>query len=677
MPELANAPLASDAPLVERARAALGEHRWRDAYDLLTEADRTGSLAPDELELLAQASWWVGRLPDAIAARERAYAGYVKAGNDVMAAATAGLVARDNLLRNAHSVARAWLSRGERLAASFPEGRVHGWLEATRALEESLGGRFEAALERATRAYEIARRVGDHDLEAISLSNKGFTLIQLGQVDEGLALIDEATVSAVAGEIEPLNAGAVSCTTIGACASLGDWTRAGQWIEAQDRWCQREHINGFPGMCRLHRAEAKRIHGAWTEAETEARRAHDELEGFIPAAIGVALYEIGVIRLRRGDLPAAEDALLRAHARGRDPEPALSLLRLAQGRIEEAQASIRRAIEEPPTDTAWATAVPNSALNRLALLPAQVEIALAAGDAATARTAADAMAALAERFPSEITRASATTVQGQVALAEGDATAAAAMFRNAIAQWGEVGAPWERARAQVSLAAALAAEGDRVRAGLELRAARATFTDLGAVPDVRRTDEALAALEPDTERGGDQPGRARRATRVVRTFAFTDIVDSTKLASVLGDEAWEGVIVWHDGAIRSIVAEHSGEVVKATGDGFFLAFARADEAVDAAIAIQRRFDDQRRTQGFVPAVRIGLHEAEAGRSGLDYVGGGVNEAARIGAAAGGGEILVSASTFARAGSAAREAGRRTVELKGIERPVEVVSIDWR
>ncbi|HEU4673824.1 MAG TPA: hypothetical protein VFS32_13080, partial [Candidatus Limnocylindrales bacterium] len=378
MAQLVNPSLADDAPLVVRARAALAEHRWRDAYDLLTEADRTSELAPDELELLAQASWWVGRLPDAIAARERAYAGFVKAGNTLMAAATAGLVARDNLLRNAHSVARAWLSRGDRLAASLPEGRVHGWLEATRGLDAGLSGEFASSLERASRAYEIAQRAGDHDLEAIALSSKGFALIQLGRVDEGIALIDEATVSAVAGEMEPLNAGAVSCTTISACASLGDWTRAGQWIEAQDRWCQREHINGFPGMCRLHRAEAKLIHGAWTEAETEARRAHDELEGFIPAAIGVALYEIAVIRLRRGDLPAAEEALLQAHARGRDPEPALSLLRLAQGRTAEALASIRRAIEEPPTEAAWASAVPSSSLNRLSLLPAQIEIALAA-----------------------------------------------------------------------------------------------------------------------------------------------------------------------------------------------------------------------------------------------------------------------------------------------------------
>jgi class 3 adenylate cyclase len=382
-----------------------------------------------------------------------------------------------------------------------------------------------------------------------------------------------------------------------------------------------------------------------------------------------------VIRLRRGDLPAAEEALLGAHARGRDPEPALSILRLAQGRVEEARGSIRRAIDQPATESAWGAAA-SAELNRIWLLPAQVEIALAAGDVTTARAAADALTEIAARVPSVVARAAAATASGQVALAEGDAPSAAASLRTAVARWDEVDAPWERARALASLAAALAAEGDVDRAMLELQAARATFEELGAAPDLRAADEALAALRATPDQP-PRPERARRNARVTRTFAFTDIVDSTKLAALLGDEAWERVIAWHNVAIRAVVAEHLGEVVKATGDGFFLAFERPDQAIDAAIGIQRRFDEQRRTQGFAPAVRIGLHEAEAGRSGLDYVGGGVNEAARIGGAASGGEVLASAPTLEQLRTSAREIGRRTVELKGIQGPVEVVAIDWR
>jgi tetratricopeptide (TPR) repeat protein len=409
--------------LADKALDALGRHAWTEAFDLLSEADAKGSLTPDELELLAQASWWVGRLSGAIDARERAYAAQVKAGDPVMAAVAAILVGRDNLLKSAHSVARAWMNRAERLLEGIQENPAHGWLAVTRAFQAGLEGDFEEAFAQSARGREIAARFGDRNLEALALSTKGLTLVFQGEIDEGLAIVDEASVAAVAGELEPQVAGAVCCSTIGAAAALGDWARAAQWTEAQDRWCQREHITGFPGMCRLYRAEIKRVRGDWLEAEAEARRATDELQAFIPAAAGVALYEIGLIRLRRGDLAAAEDALLRAHTYGRDPEPALSLLRLAQGNVDAARASIRRALDDPPRHPSWATP-PGSELNRVSLLPALVEIALAAGDVSAAREAADELVTLADRFSSTAIRASAATTRGAVRMAEGDAAAA-------------------------------------------------------------------------------------------------------------------------------------------------------------------------------------------------------------------------------------------------------------
>ena len=158
---------------------------------------------------------------------------------------------------------------------------------------------------------------------------------------------------------------------------------------------------------------------------------------------------------------------------------------------------------------------------------------------------------------------------------------------------------------------------------------------------------------------------------------FTDIVDSTRFAELLGDAAWEDVLRWHDGALRSLVAEHAGQEVKRTGDGFFIAFEAPARGIDCAVAIQRRLDQQRRQEGFAPQVRIGLHQAAASRSGLDFIGGGVNEAARISAAAGGSEILVSTSTMRQANRAFLESDVRTLTLKGLSQPVEVVAVDWR
>ena len=661
-----------DPSLADKAHTALQRHEWRAAYELLTEADATTELTADELELLAQATWWVGKLPDAIEARERAYASASKTGNMQLATQLAILLARDNAFRNNDAMSAAWLARAERMLEGAPENPGHGWLATIRAFRNGQHNRIAEALADSALALDIAQRFHDRELETLALACRGLMLTYDGQVEDGLAAMDEATARAMAGELGPQTAGGVCCTTISACMALGDYQRASQWTQAQDRWCQREHINGFPGMCRLYRAEIKRLRGAWLEAEAEARRASDELMGFLPAAVGIALYEIGMIRLRLGDLSAAEEALLGAHAHNRDPEPGLSLVRLAQGNVAGAAASIRRAIEEPAIAPSWASPT-GSDINRLQLLPAQVEIALASGDVALARTAADELSGLAQRFTSQMSRATAATMDGTVLLAEGAAAPAVQALRRAVSLWGELDAPYDGARARLMLGEALVADGASDRALLELNAARAAFERLGAQPDLTRVDALLASVDG----GSDARPLAVSADQVVRTFGFTDIVDSTKFAELMGDAAWNDLIRWHDQTLRSLIAANGGEVIKAIGDGLFVAFDDVDRAIEAAIAIQRRLADQRASHGFAPAVRIGLHRAEANRAGVDYMGTGVNTAARVSAQAGGGEILVSAPTMAAARRVFAEVSRRTVTLKGIADPVEVVAIDWR
>jgi len=662
----------ADASPLERGREALARHAWSEAYDLLSAADAAGSLAPAELELLATAAWWVGKLPVAIDVRERAYAAAIKAGEHDVAVEAAVMLAQYNLFRNAHTIANAWILRADRLLQGQDENPGHGWLAAMRSFHAAVVGDMETALVESSRALEIGRRFGDRNLEALALSQKGAGLVADGRVAEGLALVDEATVSAVSGELDPGIAGGVCCTTIEACTALGEWNRAAEWTEAQDRWCRREGISGYPGMCRVFRAEIKRRHGAWLEAEAEARQASVELEGFIPAAVGNALYQMAEIRLRRGDLASAEEILLRAHALATDPEPALSLLRLAQGRSDAAAAGIRRALDAPITVAAW-RAPPDTGVHRLPLLEAQVEIALATGDVSTARRAADELGELARQYGTDSFRAPAAAALGAVEVAEGDPAAGTSHLRRAVDLATAIETPYEAAAARLLLADALAGTGDVDSASVEARTARQTFERLGAAPDLRRADQLLATMEA----GGVASALGTPGERVTKAFVFTDIVDSTRFAELLGDEAWQRLLSWHDEALRAVVAEHGGEEIKATGDGFFLAFSDPDQAIDAAIAIQRRLADQRQAHGFAPAVRIGIHRAEAGRSGLDYLGLGVNQAARVGAAAEGGEILVTAPTLEASRRGSVQMPRRSLELKGLTAPVEVSAIDWR
>ena len=158
---------------------------------------------------------------------------------------------------------------------------------------------------------------------------------------------------------------------------------------------------------------------------------------------------------------------------------------------------------------------------------------------------------------------------------------------------------------------------------------------------------------------------------------FTDIVSSTDLVDLLGDEQWGALSRWHDETLRSVIEEHAGEVVKTIGDGFFAAFHQPTEAMQAAIEIQRRLHAHRQVYGFAPRVRIGVHTAEATHEGNDYRGRGVNEAARIGSLATGDEVLASQETVDEAPDGAQVLDRRTVSLRGISRPFDVATLRWQ
>jgi class 3 adenylate cyclase len=169
--------------------------------------------------------------------------------------------------------------------------------------------------------------------------------------------------------------------------------------------------------------------------------------------------------------------------------------------------------------------------------------------------------------------------------------------------------------------------------------------------------------------------RGSEKKRVVKTFMFTDIVGSTNLAEMLGDEAWETLLGWHDETLRGLFATHHGQEVVGTGDGFFVGFESPDDAVACAVGIQKTLARHRKEHGFAPQVRIGLHLADATQVEGNYRGKGVHEAARIAAIATGSEIVASAETLAN--TTYRTSSPRQVELKGLSQPVDVVSVEWQ
>jgi class 3 adenylate cyclase len=296
------------------------------------------------------------------------------------------------------------------------------------------------------------------------------------------------------------------------------------------------------------------------------------------------------------------------------------------------------------------------------LLPAQVEIALAAQDSAVVEAAAVRLAEVASTLGSSTAAAANATVAGLLLQQRGDLTGAAHQLELSVRAWQQVRSPYDAAQARMRLADVLAELGDSGSARLEVAAARKTFERLGATPEALEAARRLGEATP---------------THATLTFMFTDIVNSTSLLSAIGDEAWDGVRRWHDRTVSTVVAEHRGTVVKGTGDGFLVAFDDPDLAVDGAIAIQRALDAHRRSDGFAPAVRIGLHVGSAISADDDYAGQDVVVAARISALAGADEILVSGAVADGLRPHVGLVGRGATELKGIPTPVEISAVEWR
>jgi len=465
------APVAVAADHLARGRAAFARTAWREAYDGLSAADATSNLEAEDLERLGEAAWWLSDGTTCVRARERAYRRYLQRGEPRPAAAVALALAEDHFHRLARSVGQGWLRRAERHLEGLADGVEHGWLYRLRLVIALQADRKpEEALDYANRALEIARRVGDNDLEALALQDRGRVLVALGQVADGMALIDEAMTAVTAGELTPRTAGRAYCNMMSVCGRLGDVGRAAEWYDAVSSWCELHAGSAYPGICRVHRAGILRLRGELAEAEREARRAADELTDFLADVAGEAFYELGEIHLRRGDLPGAEEMFSQAHLHGRDPQPGLALVRLADGRRDAARAMIERAVTEPGL----------AALDRAKLLPALVEIRLACGEIGPAGEGASELETITATYTAPALVASAALARGKVELAAGRAEQAVVHLRRAGRIWAEIDLPIELAQARLLLSRAYSILGNTDEAALEERAARAVIDRIGA-----------------------------------------------------------------------------------------------------------------------------------------------------------------------------------------------------
>ena len=490
---------------LDAGRASFERREWSAAHEQLSRADEETPLAADDLLRLSQVAYMLGRMDDFLLLVERTHHAYVD-DDDVRAAARCAFYLGVNLaILGEFARASGWFGRAQRLLERYGgECAETGYLLLPAAMQQLDTGQYAAAEEAASAAVVLGERYGDVDLLALALHIRGQALIKLTRAQEGLALLDEAMLSVTSNQVSPIITGVVYCGVIAGCEEAYDVRRAQEWTDALTRWCDEQpQLVAFTGRCAAHRAGIMVIHGTWTEALDEARRARERGEQAMnDAAAAQALYYQGELHRLQGDFAAAEAAFREANRSGHEPQPGLSLLRLGQGDDQAAAAAIRRALAET-TDP----------LRRARLLPAEAEIALAVQDLAEARRAADELSSIAGDYDALMLRAIAAYVQGMVSLAEGDAQTALVSLRASRATWQELDAPYESARTRVLIGLACRALGDEDTAALELEGATTTFEQLGALPDLARV-EALAQHRAD-----DSHGLTRRELQVLRLVA--------------------------------------------------------------------------------------------------------------------------------------------------------------
>jgi len=487
---------------LDAGRSAAAERRWADAYELLAGVDATGGLAASDLDLLGTVALLRGEPRAAVDAMSRAYDMHL-AGDDTAAAArSAGWLALYLIELGDFTRSVAWAARGMRLVAAMAEpGALAGFVRLAPAVAQLGSGNTAEARHEFEHVLAIAERHDDGEVAASALLGLGKSLIEVDAVAEGFRCFDRAMTAVAAGEVAPVTVGVISCALISDAIMAFDLERATEWAGLLDRWCRDQpELVTFSGQRHALEAMLLLIRGAWAEASIAAELALSRFRAGDYRAVYGAPYQLAELGRLRGAFHSAEESYRRAGESGWEPQPGLALLHLAAGRTQRAQDEIRR------------SAAGADPFTRRFLLPAVVEIEVAAGDVGAARRAVDELREAGGSTPTPMLAATLAAAEARVLLAAGDPSAALGAARAATGAWQEIGAPYERARSRVTAGRALSEMGDREAALAEIRVAREVFVALGAHPALAELEELLG-----DRRAGVLTARELEVLRLVST----------------------------------------------------------------------------------------------------------------------------------------------------------------
>ena len=469
-------------------REALEAARWesaREAFEAALAAEDT----PEAHDGLGQALWFLGEVEEGIAARERAFERYARAGNCDRAARAAVWVSHQYDLAGRSSAARGWLARAERALDGAGPCSGHGWVAVEQARHAAS---VEECAEHARRAMAVGRATDAADLEVFALSMLGRAEVSAGRREEGMRLLEEAMAAASSGRVRDIHTvGEAYCNLITACTSAGDWERATEWCELVDDFARGQGVMPLFGACRTIHADVLLATGRWPEAERALESALATHARYVPEMGAPTVATMAELRVRQGRLAEAEQLLA-----GREEHPsslrALALLRIADDQPQLAVALLERGLAAAEDDAMRATQ----------LLAPLVDARLACADADGAEHAARRLAELARSSGIRLVAARADLAAARVALAAGRRDDAAEPASRALAAFNRLAMPLDAGEARLELARALASGAPEL-AREEARTAFAAFRQLGA----SRAMDVAAAVQ--RELGAGTAGRPR------------------------------------------------------------------------------------------------------------------------------------------------------------------------
>ncbi|MBF6135157.1 helix-turn-helix transcriptional regulator [Nocardia otitidiscaviarum] len=470
-----------------RAREAYERREWLAAFGTLSDLD-ADALDGDDFTRLATAAYLTGRTNDCVHALQRAYQRNLDSGEPLAAVRSAFWLAQTLLFTGESVVGGGWVTRAQRLLEEVPDDVVErGYVLVAVMFRHIFAGEFAAAARCADEVTDYGHRFAEPDLTAMGLCAQGRLALYSGHVREGLALLDEAMTCITTGGVSTMFVGHIYCAMIEACQEISDFGRAETWTIALTTWCaDQPGLVMFTGQCAAHRGQLMRMHGAYDAALEEfelAIRRYTDIEA--PAAAGLAMAERADVLRIRGAYDEADHAYHDALAFGHEPQPGLALLWLARGRQAAALGAARRLLAEA-----------DDPVHRSRLLPAAIEILLAAGESEKAAELGVELTRIGASFGCAALRAMAGYARGCIATVRCDYAAAITELRHAARIWTELGAPYEAARCRVGIGRVLRALGDEESARSELTAARRVFTELGAAPAEQAADELLRPTNP-------------------------------------------------------------------------------------------------------------------------------------------------------------------------------------